>query len=225
MKALIVRGIMLLFCFILILQLWIFASLTWWRTHPVQMSMVMRLDYWSNPTTPIQHAWRDYDEISSYMKHAIVAAEDAKFVNHHGFDWDGIQTALERNQDQGKVVAGGSTISQQLAKNLFLFNQRSFLRKGQETIATWMMERMWSKRRILEVYLNSVEFGDNIYGIEAATLHYFGKSSQSLSREQAVFLASILPNPKYYQQHPNASSLQARQRMIRKYMHSSEIPQ
>ena len=138
--------------------------------------------------------------------------------------WEGIQHALERNKDQGQVVAGGSTISQQLAKNLFLFNQRSFLRKGQEAIATWMMERMWSKQRILEVYLNSVEFGDNIYGIEAATQHYFGKSSRSLSREEAIFLAAILPNPKYYQDNRSGRGLEPRKRMIRKYMRYSEIP-
>jgi monofunctional biosynthetic peptidoglycan transglycosylase len=135
-----------------------------------------------------------------------------------------MQNALSRNKDQGKVVAGGSTISQQLAKNLFLYNKRSFIRKGQEAVATFMMERMWSKQRILEVYLNSVEFGENIYGIEAATQHYFGKSSRSLTREQAVFLASILPNPKYYQNHRNDRSLNARQQMIRKYMRYSQIP-
>jgi monofunctional biosynthetic peptidoglycan transglycosylase len=135
-----------------------------------------------------------------------------------------MQYALERNQDKGKVVAGGSTISQQLAKNLFLYNKRSFIRKGQEAIATWMMERMWSKQRILEVYLNSVEFGDNIYGVEAATQHYFGKSARSLSRDQAAFLAAILPNPKYYQDHQNDRRIQIRKKMIRKYMRYSQIP-
>jgi monofunctional glycosyltransferase len=208
MKAFIVRSLLVVVSFVLLVQLWIFASLAWWRYKPVETTMFMRIDYWSEPSKPIQHEWRDYDEISEYMKKAIVAAEDGKFMQHHGFDWDGIQAALERNNDTGKVVAGGSTISQQLAKNLFLYNKRSFIRKGQEAIATWMMERMWSKERILEVYLNSVEFGDNIYGVEAATQHYFGKSSRSLSREQAVFLAAILPNPKYYQDHQNDRKLQ-----------------
>jgi monofunctional biosynthetic peptidoglycan transglycosylase len=122
---------------------------------------------WTEPSKPIQHQWRPYDEISTNLKRAVVTAEDGKFMHHHGFDWDGIQTALSRNKNEGRVVAGGSTISQQLAKNLFLVNKRSFLRKGQEAVATWMMERMWSKERILEVYLNSIEFGDNIYGAEA----------------------------------------------------------
>ena len=224
MKAFIVRSLLVVVSFVLLVQLWIFASLAWWRYKPVETTMFMLIDYWSEPSKPIQHEWRDYDEISEYMKKAIVAAEDGKFMQHHGFDWDGIQAALERNNDTGKVVAGGSTISQQLAKNLFLYNKRSFIRKGQEAVATWMMERMWSKERILEVYLNSVEFGDNIYGVEAATQHYFGKSSRSLSREQAVFLAAILPNPKYYQDHQNDRKLQNRERMIRKYMRYSDIP-
>ncbi|WP_104471163.1 monofunctional biosynthetic peptidoglycan transglycosylase [Acinetobacter indicus] len=224
MKAFIVRTLLILVSLFLLIQLWIFSSLAWWRTHPVQSTMMMRLDYWSDTSQPIRHEWRDYDQISEYLKKAVVAAEDGKFMQHHGFDWEGIQHALERNKDQGQVVAGGSTISQQLAKNLFLFNQRSFLRKGQEAIATWMMERMWSKQRILEVYLNSVEFGDNIYGIEAATQHYFGKSSRSLSREEAIFLAAILPNPKYYQDNRSGRGLESRKRMIRKYMHYSEIP-
>ena len=145
-------------------------------------------------------------------------------MSHNGFDWDGMRVALERNKDKGKLVAGGSTISQQLAKNLFLYNKRSFIRKGQEAVITWMMERMWSKERILEVYLNSVEFGENIYGIEAATQHYFGKSSKSLSREQAIFLAAILPNPKYFQDRRHDSKLKYRKRMIQKYMHYSQTP-
>lgn len=224
MKAFIVRTLLILVSLFLLIQLWIFSSLAWWRTQPVQSTMMMRLDYWSDTSQSIRHEWRDYDQISEYLKKAVVAAEDGKFMQHHGFDWEGIQHALERNKDQGQVVAGGSTISQQLAKNLFLFNQRSFLRKGQEAIATWMMERMWSKQRILEVYLNSVEFGDNIYGIEAATQHYFGKSSRSLSREEAIFLAAILPNPKYYQDNRYGRGLEPRKRMIRKYMRYSEIP-
>lgn len=121
-------------------------------------------------------------------------------------------------------MAGGSTISQQLAKNLFLVNKRSFVRKGQEAVATWMMERMWSKERILEVYLNSIEFGDNIYGVEAAAKHYFGKTAQSLTRDQAIFLAAILTNPKYFQDHRNSSALNARKRMIQRYMRYAELP-
>lgn len=224
MKAFLARMVMLLIGFILLVQLWIFASLAWWRTQPVETTMFMRLDYWAD-LKPIQQTWRDYDEISNNFKHAILAAEDAKFMQHHGFDIQGIQDALARNSEQGKIVAGGSTISQQLAKNLFLYNQRSFIRKGQEAIATWMMERMWSKQRILEVYMNSVEFGQNIYGVEAAAQYYYGKSAKSLSREQAAFLAALLPNPKYYQDHRNDRKLQYRKRSILKYMNGTQRPQ
>lgn len=224
MKAFLARILMLIIGVILLVQLWIFSSLVWWRTHPVNTTMFMRLDYWSD-LKPIRHDWRDYDQISDNFKHAVLAGEDAKFIHHHGFDWAGIQFALERNNKKGEVVAGGSTISQQLAKNLFLYNQRSFIRKGQEAVATWMMERMWSKRRILEVYMNSVEFGQNIYGVEAAAQFYYGKSSKSLTREQAAFLAALLPNPKYYQDNRNDRKLQYRKRVILKYMNGTQKPQ
>ena len=216
---------MILISIVLIIQLWIFASLAWWRTNPVNTTMFMRIDYFSDMSTPIKHEWRDYDQISDYLKHAVVAAEDGKFMSHNGFDWDGMRVALERNKDKGKLVAGGSTISQHLAKNLFLYNKRSFIRKGQEAVITWMMERMWSKRRILEVYMNAVEFGQNIYGVEAAAQFYYGKSSKSLTREQAAFLAALLPNPKYYQDHRDDRKLQYRKRSILKYMNATQIPE
>ena len=224
MKAFLIRTILVIVSVILLIQLWIFASLAWWRTNPVNTTMMMRIDYLTEPSKAIQHQWRPYDEISLNLKRAIVTAEDGKFIHHHGFDWDGIQTALNKNRDQGRVVAGGSTISQQLAKNLFLVNKRSFVRKGQEAVATWMMERMWSKQRILEVYLNSIEFGDNIYGVEAAAKHYFGKTAQSLTQDQAIFLAAILTNPKYFQDHRNSSALNARKHMSQRYMRYAELP-
>ncbi|AYO56333.1 monofunctional biosynthetic peptidoglycan transglycosylase [Acinetobacter wuhouensis] len=223
MKAFIVRALLIIVSILVIIQLWIFSSLVYWRTHDVDTTMFMRWTYFSD-FKPIQHEWRDYDQISDNFKHAIVAAEDARFIDHHGFDWDGIENALQKNLKKDKVVAGGSTISQQLSKNLFFYNRRSYLRKGQETIATAMMERMWTKRRILEVYMNSVEFGDHIYGVEAAAQHYFGKSSKSLTREQAAFLAVLLPNPKYYQDHHNDSKLLYRKRMVLKYMRYTRIP-
>ncbi len=223
MKAFIVRSLLIIFCLLIMIQLWIFSSLIYWRTHPVENSMFMRWTYLSD-FKPIQHEWRDYDQISDNFKHAVVAAEDARFVDHHGFDWTGIEDALQKNMKRDKVVAGGSTISQQLAKNLLFYNRRSYIRKGQESIATIMMERMWSKQRILEVYMNSVEFGDHIYGVEAASQHYFGKNAASLSREQAAFLASILPNPKYYQSHRDDGKLQYKMRMVMKYMRSTRIP-
>ena len=223
MKAFIVRALLIIISILVIIQLWIFSSLVYWRSNNVETTMFMRLAYFSD-FEPIKHEWRDYDQISDNFKHAIVAAEDARFLDHHGFDWDGIENALQKNLKKDKVVAGGSTISQQLAKNLFFYNRRSILRKGQETIATTMMERMWSKKRILEVYMNSVEFGDHIYGVEAASQYYFGKSARNLNREQAAFLASILPNPKYYQDHRDDHKLQNKQRMVLKYMRYTRIP-
>lgn len=223
MKAFLTRILLIVIGMFVLIQLWVFASLLWWRTHPVETTMFMRIDAWTT-SAPIQHEWRAYDQISDNFKHAVVAAEDGKFLQHNGFDWAGMQYALERNKDKGKVVAGGSTISQQLAKNLFLYNKRSFIRKGEEAIITWMMEMLWSKERILEVYINSVELGNNIYGVEAAAQHYFGKSSKSLTRNQAAFLAAILPNPKYYQDHQQDKRLNYRKRMIQKYMRYSQIP-
>ena len=224
MKTLFMRIFLILMTLFLMIQLWIFASLLWWRTHPVERSMFMRIDAIQYPDETLQHKWRSYDQISNQFKHAVVAAEDGKFLHHHGFDFEGMQVALQRNAKADGIVAGGSTISQQLAKNLFLFNQRSFVRKGQEAIATFMMERLWSKQRILEVYMNSVELGANIYGVEAASRHYFHKSSKNLTQEQAIFLAALLPNPRYYQEHPQDEKFRYRKRFIAKYIRYSQIP-
>jgi monofunctional biosynthetic peptidoglycan transglycosylase len=128
----------------------------------------------------------------------VVVAEDAKFLDHEGFDWEAIQEALAKNQRKGRVVAGASTISQQLAKNLFLSSERSWLRKGQEAIITWMIERTMDKRRILELYLNVAEWGEGVFGAEAAARYHFGVSAGSLDAEQSAWLAAILPSPRRY---------------------------
>jgi monofunctional biosynthetic peptidoglycan transglycosylase len=132
------------------------------------------------------------------LKRAVVAAEDAKFLDHEGFDWEAIQKAMTKNEQHKKVVAGASTISQQLAKNLFLSGERSWLRKGEEAIITWMMERMLSKRRILELYLNVAEWGEGVFGAEAASRYHFGVPASALGPEQAAWLAAILPSPRRY---------------------------
>lgn len=224
MKAFVARTALLVISLFLLVQLWIFASLLWWKYQPVERSMFMRIYEWNYSQPAIRHEWRDGERISNNLKRALVAAEDARFIDHSGFDWNGIQQALTRNEKKGEVVAGGSTISQQLAKNLFLFNKRSYLRKGQEAIATWMMERMWSKYRILEVYVNSVEFGKGIYGAEAAAQYYFGKSAANLSRNEAAQLAAYLPNPKYYQDHPGDRKVRARKTRIQRYIGYARIP-
>lgn len=223
MKAFVVRAVVLFISLLVMIQLWIFSSLLWWRTHPVETTMFMRLDYLSD-FKPIQHQWVDYDQISVHFKRAVIEAEDGQFLKHHGFDWDGIEQARKRNLDNERVVAGGSTISQQLSKNLFFYNRRSYFRKGQEAIATVMMERMWSKQRILEVYMNSVEFGDHLYGVEAAAQFYFGRSASRLSRDQAAFLTAILANPKYYQQHRDDRRVLNKKRRVLRYMDHSQIP-
>lgn len=224
MKAFVFRTLVLLISLLIMIQLWIFSSLVWWRTHPVENTMFMRLDYLSD-FQPIQHQWVDYDQISLQFKRAIIAAEDAKFLKHHGFDWGGIEFAMQRNIEKEQVVAGGSTISQQLSKNLFFYNRRSYFRKGQEAIATVMLERMWSKHRILEVYMNSVEFGDHLYGVEAAARFYFNRHAAQLNREQSAFLAALLSNPKYYQQQRQNAKFRYKQRQILKYMSNSQIPE
>ena len=145
--------------------------------------------------------------ISVELQRAVIAAEDAKFVDHEGFDWEGIQKAIEKNQRKGRVVAGGSTISQQLAKNLFLSPRKSMLRKAEEAAITVMIEVVWSKRRILEVYLNMIEWGNGVLGAEAAARHYYGVSAERLGPVQAAKLAGMVPNPRLYDRNRNAPGL------------------
>ena len=225
MKVFFARILLISLSLFLAVQLLVFVSLLWWQHFPVNHSMFMR-SYLAddNRTTELQHETVDYDKISIHMKRALIAGEDAKFMYHHGFDWDGIRAALAKNDKKGHVVAGGSTITQQLAKNLFLFNSRSYFRKGEEAIITWMMERMWSKQRILEVYMNVIEFGDGIYGVEAASQVYFNKSASQLTANEAAKLAGIVPNPHYYQGHLHDRKMLRRVSVIRRYMSYSVIP-
>jgi monofunctional biosynthetic peptidoglycan transglycosylase len=142
----------------------------------------------------IDKDWESYDNISPHLARAIIAAEDAKFCQHQGFDWEAIEKAWERNR-QGKRVRGGSTISNQTAKNVFLWPDRTYIRKGVEFYFTGLIELMWTKKRILEVYMNVVEFGPGIYGAEAAAEAHFGKPAAELTRREAALLAAVLPNP------------------------------
>jgi monofunctional biosynthetic peptidoglycan transglycosylase len=165
-----------------------------------------------------------YDRISNNLKRAMVAAEDAKFIDHEGFDWDGIQLALEKNQKKGRVVAGGSTITQQLAKNLFLTPARSYWRKAEEAAITVMLEAMLPKRRILEIYLNVIEWGGGMFGAEAASRHYFGVSASQLSAEQAARLAAMAPNPRFYERNQGAPGLNRKIGIILARMPSADLP-
>lgn len=139
--------------------------------------------------------WVNIEDVSPYMITAVVSAEDNNFRNHNGFDFKAIENARKVNQKRGKNVLGASTISQQTAKNVFLWLQKSYFRKGLEAWETLLIEFMWGKERIMEVYLNVIEFGDGIYGVEAASQYYFHKSAKNLTKRQAALLASVLPQP------------------------------
>lgn len=145
----------------------------------------------------VDYRWRDLEKISSQLPLAVVASEDQRFPMHHGFDFVAIEKAYKSNL-RGKKVRGASTISQQLAKNLFLWSGRSYVRKALEAWYTFWIELIWSKKRILEVYVNVVEFGDGVYGAQAAAKRFYNKSAQALNQTQAANLAAVLPNPKVY---------------------------
>lgn len=178
-----------------------------------------------DPQARLEQRWVPYDDIAPALKRAVVAAEDAKFSRHGGFDWEGIRRAVEKNLAEGEVVAGGSTITQQLAKNLFLSGERSFLRKGQEAVLTLMIEAMLDKRRILELYLNLIEWGEAVYGAEAAARHYFGIPAARLGSVQAARLAAMIPRPRYYQRHGVTPALLQRAAAIGRSMPQVELPQ
>jgi len=150
---------------------------------------------WDGKTWKIDKEWKDFDDISTNLKRAVIAAEDSRFLVHNGFDFKAIEKAYQKNQN-GKKIRGGSTISQQTAKNVFLWPGRSYIRKGFEAYFTVLIELLWSKQRILEVYLNVIEMGDGIYGSHAATLTYYNKPCSSLLKGEAALLAAVLPNPR-----------------------------
>jgi monofunctional biosynthetic peptidoglycan transglycosylase len=152
----------------------------------------------------IQKKWVSLGQISPYIMKAVIIAEDDKFWSHKGFDLDAIQKAIEKDIEKGKFKFGGSTISQQLVKNLYLTPSKNPLRKVKEAIITWRLERALNKRRILELYLNVVEWGEGIFGIEAAAQHHYGKPAIALSPQEAARLAAVLPNPRRYR--PTGSS-------------------
>ena len=162
----------------------------------------------------IRQIWIPYSSISPYLVKAVLIAEDDKFWSHEGFDFDAIEKAIERDIRQKKFKFGGSTISQQLAKNLYLTPSKNPLRKVKEAILTWRIERTLSKKRILELYLNVAEWGEGIFGIEAASRHYYGKPASDLTPEEAARLASVLPNPRRYKPISDSKYVGNRSRII-----------
>ena len=217
-----------LFLLFFFYQLWILLHIILWTViNPGESAfMETRLEHLQekDEKATLRHQWVNYNQISINIKQAVIAAEDAKFIDHEGFDWEGIEKAYEKNKRRKKIVAGGSTISQQLAKNLFLSNQRTPWRKAEETIITLMLETILSKQRILEIYLNVIEWGNNVYGIEAASLRYFSSHARDLNSFQSAKLASMIPNPKYYERHQDASGLIERSGIILSRMNSTQVP-
>ena len=227
-KQIIGRTLLTVVVLMILYQLWIFLHICWWVKFNPSSSAFMEdnlsLLQEKNPDAELRYQWVDYDKISNNLKRAVVASEDAKFVDHEGFDWEGIEKAYQKNIKKGKIKAGGSTISQQLAKNLFLSGKRSYVRKGQEAIITLMLENILSKRRILEIYLNVIEWGNGVFGVEAAARHYYKTSAGKLSSAQAAKLAAMIPNPKYYDKHRNARGLLRKTNIIQSRMRFSELP-
>jgi monofunctional biosynthetic peptidoglycan transglycosylase len=209
---------------VIAIQLWFLSHIIYWSNFNPSSTAFMDRYLEAKPGARLRHSWVPYSRISEHLKRAVVAAEDAKFLDHEGFDWEAIQKAMQKNERRGKVVAGASTISQQLAKNLLLSGSRSWLRKGQEAAITWMMERTLSKRRILELYLNVAEWGEGIFGAEAAARHHFGVPAAALSPDQAAWLAAILPSPRRYDRGRETPYIAGRVATISARMAGAQIP-
>ncbi len=207
---------------------WIALHIVWYSGHaPRETSfMAQRADEAraKHRDVTLRYEFVPYARIATSLKRAMIAAEDAKFVDHEGFDWDGIALALEKNQKRGRIVAGGSTITQQLAKNLFLTPQKSYWRKGEEAAITVMLEAMLPKQRIFELYLNVIEWGEGVFGAEAAARRYFGIGAAELSSEQSARLAAMAPNPRFYERNGGAPGLQRKIGIILARMPSADIP-
>ena len=207
---------------------WIGAHIAWYRSHPPRETsfMAQRIDELRarNPKAQLKYQWVAYERISPHLKRAIIVAEDAKFAEHRGFDWDGIQKALEKNRKKGRVVSGGSTITQQLAKNLFLSPERSYWRKAEEAVATVLLEAMLPKERILELYLNVIEWGNGVFGAEAAAQRYFGVTAVQLSADQAARLAAMTPSPRVFERNIHSAYLAGRVATILARMPAAALP-
>ena len=222
------RALVALVVLFVLVQAWFAAHVLWYRWQPPGQTafMAQRLSELreKDPKATIRFQWVPYERISTHLKRAVIAAEDAKFLEHEGFDWEGIAKAREKNERKGRVVAGGSTITQQLAKNLFLSPSKSYARKVQEAIIALMLEAFLPKRRILELYLNVIEWGNGVFGAEAAAKRYFGTSAAQLSAEQAARLAAMIPSPRRFERNPGSEYLDGRVATILARMPSAIVP-
>lgn len=206
-------------------------ALYWWLTFPDVASLAKRNPETTaliearlaemrakDPDAAADRVWVSLSEIAPALQHAVIVSEDASFYFHEGFDWEGIKEAALRNVESGKLARGGSTLTQQLAKNLYLSSDKTFLRKANEALITYALERALSKKRILELYLNVVEWGKGVYGAEAAARHHFGKHAADLSAEEAALLAAMLPSPRTYDPLTVTRYLSVRQQQILRLM-------
>ena len=215
-------------CFFLVYQAYLFAQVWALRSAQPETTSFMDLEQQRlsrlDPPRAIRQQWVPYERISRYAKRAVVAAEDSGFTAHRGVEWDAIEQAFRTNLESGEIRFGGSTITMQLAKNLYLSPARSYWRKGQEILIAVMLESVLSKTRILELYLNLVEWGDGVFGIESAARHYFGVSAAQLNPWQAAWLASILPAPKRYDQDRQSRWIERKAGVILRRMPMVSLP-
>ena len=214
---------------IVLFNVWAYGNILSYRAiAPYRTSfMSMRMNELAaeKPDVALDYRWVPYPQISVNLKKALIASEDAGFAEHSGFDWNGIKNAMQRNERSGKIRAGGSTISQQLAKNLFLNESRSYFRKAEEAVLTSMLEATTDKDRLYELYLNVIEWGYGIYGAEAAAQHWHRKSAAELTKAQAAELAARVPRPLYYADHPRDTALKRKTNIILRRMGSAELPE
>ena len=243
MKA-VLRWLGLVVLALLALQLFFLLRIALMSTFDPESTTFQRSEAWRIATEKHRLAWRQqwvpYEQISDHLKRAVIASEDGSFVNHDGVDWDALDKAWSRNakaEEQAAKraqlaptrvkpakVVGGSTITQQLAKNLLLSGERNLLRKGQELVLTMVLEHTLSKQRILEIYLNSVEWGEGVFGAEAAAQHYYRKSAALLSPYESARLAVMLPRPRYFEKLPNSGYLSSRASTIAARMRDAGLP-
>ena len=237
------RWLLLLLLAVLALQLFFVLRIATMALLAPQSSAFQRSEAWRLVSEKDQLQWRQqwvsYEKLSEHLKRAVIASEDDSFVDHDGIDWEALEKAWQKNTraearaakratkpaKTGRVkVVGGSTITQQLAKNLFLSGERTLLRKGQEFVITLLLETILSKQRILEIYLNSVEWGEGVFGAEAAAQHYFRKPASGLTPLEAARLAVMLPRPRYFEKLPNSGYLAERAAVIAERMPKAQLP-
>lgn len=222
------RVVLLALIALTLLQFWFLGCVWYWSVNDPASTAFMRsrlsMLREDKPDARLKYAFVPYQRISSHLKRAIVASEDANFFQHSGFDWDGMRKAHEKNMREGEFVAGGSTITQQLAKNLFLSGERTLWRKAQEAAITVMIEVIMDKRRILELYLNVIEWGDGVFGAEAAARYHYGASAAQLAPEQAARLAAMVPSPRRYTPGRHTAYLDRRTATILARMNGVRVP-